>query len=206
MRLAAVAALVGLSLLGAWSAPVPASTAADLCVECHLSYRPRDLGALAWRGPVQGDALSLCPAVNRARRELFLTESRLFSLAAWADRLRARRINTGPLERELTRSLMAYHAALARPADSISELTARLGRIRRDLDRRVRRPLQALEGGRDRGLAWALAIIIALGLALAALVGFKRRLNPRGPDPLLWVREGRLPEARPQTGPEGEGP
>ena len=50
------------------------------CAACHLEGSSPGLARMAWRGPVLGEELSLCPGVVLAKRQLFLTESRLASL------------------------------------------------------------------------------------------------------------------------------
>lgn len=192
-RVTALVLVLLLVLLYLAGAPAAGAAEPGYCLSCHLDYRPRSLGSFSWRGPVQVDSLSPCPAVRRAKQGLFLLESRLVGLRDRLHRLRHRHRSTTYLLARWRREVRAYQGLLARPLYSIEGMNAGLEALGRDLERRVGRPLDRLEDNRRQGLFWALLVILALALGGLPLWSWKRRQDRPGPDPLPWVAEGRLP-------------
>ncbi len=170
----------------------------DLCLACHgraAGGGQVNLASLAWSGPVEEETLSLCPGVVRAKQELFLTESRLVRLSAALGELEERGVRVGALAAELHRLSDQYRTVLNQPLYSLSGLSARLGRLRAELDAKVQQPLWRLQRARARQGWLGMALVVGLGLVLAALVGWRRRLSPPPESlPLRLAREGRLPE------------
>jgi hypothetical protein len=151
------------------------------------------LGSLAWTGPVEGETLSPCPGVVRAKQELFITESRLVRLAAALAELEEGGVRLAALSAELHRLSDQYHNLLRQPVVSLSSLSAGLGKLRRELDLKVQQPLWQLRAERSRLLWLGGLLIMFLGLLLAGLIGWRRRLSgPPEPLPLRLAREGRL--------------
>jgi hypothetical protein len=168
----------------------------DLCLACHggkLGGGQVTLGSLAWTGPVEGETLSPCPGVVRAKQELFITESRLVRLAAALAELEEGGVRLAALSAELHRLSDQYHNLLRQPVVSLSSLSAGLGKLRRELDLKVQQPLWQLRAERSRLLWLGGLLIMFLGLLLAGLIGWRRRLSgPPEPLPLRLAREGRL--------------
>jgi len=168
----------------------------DICLACHggkLGGGQVTLGALAWSGPVEGETLSPCPGVVRAKQELFLTESRLVRLSTALAGLENRGVRVAGLARELHHLTDRYHNLLRQPVVSLSRLSASLGNLRAEMDRKVQQPLWDLRGARTRLLWLGGLLIMLLGILLAGLVGWRRRLEPPPePLPLRLAREGRL--------------
>lgn len=168
----------------------------DLCLACHggkLGGGQVTLGSLAWSGPVEGETLSPCPGVVRAKQELFLTESRLVRLSAALAELEESGVRVAALSTELHHLSDRYHNLLRQPVVSLSSMSAGLGKLRRDLDLKVQQPLWQLRGDRTR-LSWVGGLLVMLlGLLLAGLIGWRRRLSaPLESLPLRLAREGRL--------------
>lgn len=192
-----------LALYGQASAAGP-----DLCLACHggkLGGGQVTLGSLAWTGPVEGETLSPCPGVVRAKQELFLTESRLVRLATALAELEKGGVRVAALSVELHHLSDRYHNLLRQPVDSLSGLSAGLVELRMDLDLKVQQPLWQLRGERTRLLWLGGVVIMLLGLLLAGLIGWRRRLSgPSEPLPLRLAREGRLGHLlnRNQAGPD----
>jgi hypothetical protein len=184
-----------ISALVLWAAPAQA-TEPDLCLACHgrkLAGGRITLGSLAWSGPVEAETQSLCPGVIRAKQELFLTESRLVRLADALAGQEKRGVRLKGLSAELHRLSDRYHTLLNQPVVSLSGLTASLGGLRGELDRKVQEPLWRLSRARSR-LTWlGVILVLFMGLLLAGLIGWRRRLNPPPePLPMRMAREGRL--------------
>ena len=157
--------------------PLPQARAGQgtgFCLECHQRPASRLLGNFTWQGPWEVERHSLCPAVRRARAEIFLTESRLVRLEAALYAARAGGNPHPELEARLRRLRARYWALQGRRINSLEELGRCLGPLRRDLERLVQHPLlvQRQSRKRRRFLLWLLA---GLGLvSLAALIGYLR--------------------------------
>jgi len=179
-----------------FSAGLAQASDPDLCLACHgrkLESGRVTLGSLAWSGPVEEETQSLCPGVIRAKQELFLTESRLVRLSAALVEQQARGVRLKDLSAELHLLSDRYHTLLNQPVVSLSGMSASLGGLRSELDRKVQAPLWRLGRARTR-LSWVGTILVLfLGLVFAALLGWRRRLSPpQEPLPLRLAREGRL--------------
>ncbi len=182
--------LVLFYLLGA----TPAAAAdPGYCLSCHLDYQPRLLGSFSWRGPVQVEAISPCPAVRRAKQGLFILESRLSLLRDGLHRNRFRHRSVSYLLGQWRLVARAHQDLLARPLYSIEDMSRGLEGLGQQLEKRVGRPLRRLEANYRQGLFWGMILVLVLVLGSLPLWAWKRRQDRPGPDPLRWVAEGRLP-------------
>ena len=172
-RLALWLLLTALGLpLAAWAAePGP-----EPCLACHAVSLNRSLAALAPEIPLPGAQVSLCPARNRARREIYLTQADLAAAEGNLASLAARGGLTQGLTQEHDRLLAAYRAALSQEVETLGEIGGRLGALRGGLAARVRAPLDQADQGRRQALFLALALVLAGSLTLAALLGLRRLL------------------------------
>jgi hypothetical protein len=175
----ATAAVLCLALAAAAS---PAH--ARRCLACHAAGHEAALESLAGGSPWHPAETFACPGRAAARREVFVTASRLERLSALA----AEAGQSG-LGAELARLERAFHQALERPVRSVGEIPRRLGGLRERLHERVQAPLWGLREARAwwRAVGW-----VGLGAAGLALVWLAGRLRRRGPRPLSLVLRGKL--------------
>ncbi len=192
-RLAALLLLLLLVLSYLLGASPAGAAQAGYCLSCHLDYQPRSLGSLSWRGPVQVDSLSPCPAVRRAKEGLFVLESRLSLLRDHLHRERLRHRSVSYLLGRWRQVARAHRELLSRPLYAIEDMSRELAALERRLQERVGRPLRRLESNRRQGLFWGMLLVLALVLGALPLWAWKRGQDRPGPDPLAWVAEGRLP-------------
>ena len=123
---------------------------------------------MAWRGPVLGEELSLCPGVVLAKRQLFLTESRLASLG---EALRDSGKEDGGPAGKLALAASRYRRILMEPIHGAREMETALAGVRLSLDRDVYRPLLSSLAGRRMFGLWLFLAGIFLALSVAAGLG-----------------------------------
>ncbi len=156
----------------AFWAPGPAWSAEPVyCLRCHLGP-VSPLGSLSWQGPVAGEREHPCPGVSRAKQELHLSQSLIFSASRALDRYES------PAKAETRLELMRIRArfrlSLNRPLWSLDQVIRNQREIREAVTARILRPIWQQQADLRQRWYWRLGAALSGFMALIALVMFWR--------------------------------
>lgn len=192
-------AAVVAALVWGWLTPATLAWAVEsgLCLSCHPKAQPVTLAGLDQAGGDLPAGFVPCPGIRLARKELNLTQQDLARLASALPAYRQRGMDTWRLHRELEALSGRLALVMARPVDSVSQITARLEPIRGQAGEIVFKGLARWDKKRGIGIGAGLIIFAAFLVCLAALVGlwalgeYDARPQPlsRLVDGGLWLRD-----------------
>jgi hypothetical protein len=150
------------------------------CAECHLGGEAvARTPPAAWRASILQTRRTACPVFRGLQEQVFNTEVRLAKVAVSLPPMAGRGIPTAQVEARLQGLIGDLGQIEAGPVRSEADL-APAARLRGE----VEETLKAAMAGKERQLSAAhlfgLLVLLACGLGMAAIIGYKGRMKRQG--------------------------
>ena len=136
----------------------------NYCGECHSANDLRVQSASAWKGTVDQNTSSACPAANTIREELFYTERILLAINNSLSEL-PQTASTAKLEGRLAASAESYQRLLDEPVTSLSAFQSSAQMLRYRLGKIV------TEINNQQQAAKKTRVLVAAGLVTLIILG-----------------------------------